>query len=55
VISANLGCAATAWAGAAMTVLAIGLVSVSLRLHKSRSRVVARSTDQTPAEARAQV
>ncbi|MFI6686194.1 Cmx/CmrA family chloramphenicol efflux MFS transporter [Streptomyces sp. NPDC050485] len=55
VISANLGFAATAWAGAAMTVLAIGLVSVSLRLHKSRSRVVARSTDQAPAEACAHV
>ncbi|MEV5281001.1 Cmx/CmrA family chloramphenicol efflux MFS transporter [Streptomyces sp. NPDC051994] len=54
VISANLGFAATAWAGAAMTVLAIGLVAVSLRLHTSRSRVVARSaaTDPAPLEAR---
>ncbi|MFE3524187.1 Cmx/CmrA family chloramphenicol efflux MFS transporter [Streptomyces sp. NPDC059161] len=54
VISANLGFAATAWAGAAMTVLAIGLVAVSLRLHTSHSRVVARSaaTDPAPLEAR---
>ncbi|MFJ8312149.1 MULTISPECIES: Cmx/CmrA family chloramphenicol efflux MFS transporter [unclassified Streptomyces] len=55
VISANLGFAATAWAGAAMTVLAIALVTVSLRLHNSPSRVVARSTDQVPAEPRVHV
>ncbi|MGW0816451.1 Cmx/CmrA family chloramphenicol efflux MFS transporter [Streptomyces viridiviolaceus] len=39
VIDAGLGFAATAWAGAAMTLAAIALVTVSLRLH-SRSRVV---------------
>ncbi|MFE4870215.1 Cmx/CmrA family chloramphenicol efflux MFS transporter [Streptomyces sp. NPDC056682] len=55
VISANLGFAATAWAGAAMTVLAIGLVSVSLRLHTSHSRVVARSAATDPASLEARV
>lgn len=39
VIDADLGFASTAWAGAAMTVVAIVLVAVSLRLH-SRSRLV---------------
>ncbi|MFC7013986.1 Cmx/CmrA family chloramphenicol efflux MFS transporter [Streptomyces viridiviolaceus] len=39
VIDAGLGFAATAWAGAAMTLAAIALVTVSLRLH-SRSRIV---------------
>ncbi|MEU3661354.1 Cmx/CmrA family chloramphenicol efflux MFS transporter [Streptomyces sp. NPDC032940] len=39
VIDVGLGFAATAWAGAAMTAVAIGLVAVSLRLH-SRSRIV---------------
>lgn len=43
VISAGLGYRATAWSGAAMTLAALALVTVSLRLHKSRSRVVARS------------
>ncbi|ANW21908.1 Cmx/CmrA family chloramphenicol efflux MFS transporter [Streptomyces clavuligerus] len=42
VIDADFGYAATAWAGAAMTVLALGLLALSLRLH-SASRVVARS------------
>ncbi|WP_328318172.1 Cmx/CmrA family chloramphenicol efflux MFS transporter [Streptomyces sp. NBC_00388] len=48
VISGGLGFAATAWAGAAMTVVAIVAVSVSLRLQKSQSRVVARSSDRAP-------
>ncbi|WP_375256541.1 hypothetical protein [Streptomyces sp. PKU-EA00015] len=39
VIDADLGFASTAWAGAAMTVVAIVLVAVSLRPH-SRSRLV---------------
>ncbi|MGP9020140.1 Cmx/CmrA family chloramphenicol efflux MFS transporter [Streptomyces sp. BR1] len=43
VISAGLGYRATAWSGAAMTLAALALVAVSLRLHNSRSRVVARS------------
>ncbi|MFG2642435.1 Cmx/CmrA family chloramphenicol efflux MFS transporter [Streptomyces sp. NPDC048370] len=42
-IDAGLGFASTAWAGAAMTVVALGAVTVSLSLHKSRSRVVASS------------
>ncbi|WP_175439449.1 Cmx/CmrA family chloramphenicol efflux MFS transporter [Streptomyces vilmorinianum] len=46
VIDADFGFAATAWAGAAMTVVALGTVALSLRLHKSRSRVVASSTPQ---------
>jgi len=39
VIDAGLGFAATAWAGAVMTAVGMGLVAVSLRLH-SRSRIV---------------
>lgn len=46
VIDADFGFAATAWAGAAMTVLALATVALSLRLHNSRSRVVASSTPQ---------
>ncbi|MFE5481836.1 Cmx/CmrA family chloramphenicol efflux MFS transporter [Streptomyces sp. NPDC056527] len=46
VIDADFGFAATAWAGAAMTVVALGTVALSLRLHRSRSRVVATSTPQ---------
>ncbi|MGW3627065.1 Cmx/CmrA family chloramphenicol efflux MFS transporter [Streptomyces sp. NPDC000880] len=42
VIDAGFGFASTAWAGAAITVVAIGLVPVSLRLHGS-SRVVTSS------------
>ncbi|WP_037890745.1 Cmx/CmrA family chloramphenicol efflux MFS transporter [Streptomyces sp. NRRL S-87] len=42
VIDAGLGFPATAWAGAAMTVTALGLVALSLRL-SSRGRVVASS------------
>ncbi|MFI9584452.1 Cmx/CmrA family chloramphenicol efflux MFS transporter [Streptomyces sp. NPDC052236] len=40
VIDADFGFASTAWAGAAMTVVALGLAAVSLRLH-GKSRVVA--------------
>ncbi|MFJ2176673.1 Cmx/CmrA family chloramphenicol efflux MFS transporter [Streptomyces sp. NPDC087851] len=41
VIDADLGFASTAWAGAAMTVVAIGLAALSLRLHRATtSRVV---------------
>ncbi|WP_327296849.1 MULTISPECIES: Cmx/CmrA family chloramphenicol efflux MFS transporter [unclassified Streptomyces] len=47
VISGGFGFAATAWAGAAMTVVAIIAVTASLRLHRSQSRVVARSSDLT--------
>ncbi|MFJ3694631.1 Cmx/CmrA family chloramphenicol efflux MFS transporter [Streptomyces sp. NPDC090052] len=49
VISGGFGFAATAWAGAAMTVVAIIAVTTSLRLHRSQSRVVARSSDLAPA------
>ncbi|WP_328335486.1 MULTISPECIES: Cmx/CmrA family chloramphenicol efflux MFS transporter [unclassified Streptomyces] len=49
VISGGFGFAATAWAGAAMTVVAIIAVTASLRLHRSQSRVVARSSDLAPA------
>ncbi|WP_328540882.1 Cmx/CmrA family chloramphenicol efflux MFS transporter [Streptomyces sp. NBC_00344] len=45
VISAGFGFASTAWAGAAMAAVAIAAVTVSLRLQKSRSRLVARSTN----------
>jgi MFS transporter, DHA1 family, chloramphenicol resistance protein len=44
VIDADFGYAATAWAGAAMTMVAIGLVVLSLRFHRRTvSRVVAGS------------
>ncbi|MEU6880789.1 Cmx/CmrA family chloramphenicol efflux MFS transporter [Streptomyces sp. NPDC046712] len=46
VIDADFGFAATAWAGAAMTVVALATVALSLRLHNTRSRVVASSTPQ---------
>ncbi|WP_030418948.1 Cmx/CmrA family chloramphenicol efflux MFS transporter [Streptomyces sp. NRRL F-5065] len=52
VIDAGLGFASTAWAGAAMTAVAIVLVVLSLRLH-SRSRVVAGSLAAEPAAAEA--
>ncbi|MFJ3585983.1 Cmx/CmrA family chloramphenicol efflux MFS transporter [Streptomyces sp. NPDC090127] len=42
-IDAGLGFASTAWAGAAMAVVALATVALSLRLHNSRSRVVAGS------------
>ncbi|MEU0370076.1 Cmx/CmrA family chloramphenicol efflux MFS transporter [Streptomyces sp. NPDC006283] len=42
VIDADFGFASTAWAGAAMTVVAIALVAPAMRLH-GRSRVVAKS------------
>lgn len=48
VISGGFGFAATAWAGAAMTVVAIIAVTLSLRLYRSGSRVVARSSDLAP-------
>ncbi|MBQ0826202.1 Cmx/CmrA family chloramphenicol efflux MFS transporter [Streptomyces tagetis] len=48
VIDAGLGFASTAWAGAAMTAVAIVLVVVSLKLH-SRSRVVTGSVAAAPA------
>ncbi|WP_330240005.1 Cmx/CmrA family chloramphenicol efflux MFS transporter [Streptomyces sp. NBC_00525] len=47
VIDADFGFEATAWAGAAMTVVALAVVVVSLRLqrsHASTSRLVARGT-----------
>ncbi|MGA4958429.1 Cmx/CmrA family chloramphenicol efflux MFS transporter [Streptomyces lavendulocolor] len=43
VIDAGLGFPATAWAGAAMTVLGLAAAAVALRLHSSASRVVTRS------------
>ncbi|MEU9703484.1 Cmx/CmrA family chloramphenicol efflux MFS transporter [Streptomyces sp. NPDC047981] len=52
-IDAGLGFASTAWAGAAMTVVALGTVGLSLHLHKSRSRVVAGSdTVREPSRSR---
>ncbi|MHC5262978.1 Cmx/CmrA family chloramphenicol efflux MFS transporter [Streptomyces sp. UC4497] len=59
VIDADLGYPATAWAGGAMTVVALALTAVSLRLHRrtAASRVVAKhpaptgTTDVTTAEA----
>jgi DHA1 family chloramphenicol resistance protein-like MFS transporter len=45
VIDLDLGYASTAWAGAAMTVVAIAAVTVSLRLHRrTPSRVVTASS-----------
>lgn len=45
VIDLDLGYASTAWAGAAMTAVAIGAVTVSLRLHRrAPSRVVTTSS-----------
>ncbi|MYU26457.1 Cmx/CmrA family chloramphenicol efflux MFS transporter [Streptomyces sp. SID8352] len=52
VIDAGFGFASTAWAGAAMTAVALVLITVSLRLH-SRSRVVAGSHVALPAAERA--
>ncbi|MEZ7002664.1 Cmx/CmrA family chloramphenicol efflux MFS transporter [Streptomyces sp. AD55] len=52
VIDAGLGFASTAWAGAAMTAVAIVLVVLSLRLH-SRSRIVAGGLAAEPAAAEA--
>ncbi|WP_309053368.1 Cmx/CmrA family chloramphenicol efflux MFS transporter [Streptomyces sp.] len=50
VIDAGLGFAAPAWAGAAMTVLALAAVAVSLRLHSaSRSRLVTGAQDRETA------
>ncbi|MFD7321941.1 Cmx/CmrA family chloramphenicol efflux MFS transporter [Streptomyces sp. NPDC059875] len=50
VIDADFGFAATAWAGAAMTVVALATVALALRLHTSRSRVVASSAAQPEEE-----
>lgn len=47
-IDADLGFASTAWAGAAMTAVAIGLVVVAMRLHGG-SRVVTKSVAGEPA------
>ncbi|MFD6417580.1 Cmx/CmrA family chloramphenicol efflux MFS transporter [Streptomyces sp. NPDC060194] len=47
VIDAGLGFSATAWAGAAMTLAALALVGIALRLH-TPSRVVTGSTTLTP-------
>ncbi|MFK0045204.1 Cmx/CmrA family chloramphenicol efflux MFS transporter [Streptomyces sp. NPDC090741] len=52
VIDAGRGFAATAWAGAAMTVTAIALGAIALRLHtrtpQPPTRVIASSTPQAP-------
>ncbi|MFD5511127.1 Cmx/CmrA family chloramphenicol efflux MFS transporter [Streptomyces sp. NPDC127051] len=52
VIDAGRGFAATAWAGAAMTVTAIALAAIALRLHSRTpqppTRVIASSTPQAP-------
>ncbi|MFE4536448.1 Cmx/CmrA family chloramphenicol efflux MFS transporter [Streptomyces scopuliridis] len=52
VIDADFGFASTAWAGAAMTVVAIGLAALSLRYHRATagSRVVAGSLLASSAE-----
>jgi DHA1 family chloramphenicol resistance protein-like MFS transporter len=50
VIDADLGFASTAWAGAAMMLVAIGLVALAMRLH-GRSRVVAGATTDAGAGA----
>lgn len=52
VIDAGFGYASPAWAGAAMTLLALGTVTVSLRLTRSRSRVVIGASAQEPAPSR---
>ncbi|MEU8765181.1 Cmx/CmrA family chloramphenicol efflux MFS transporter, partial [Streptomyces sp. NPDC048659] len=46
VIDAGHGFASPAWAGAAMTLLALVTVAVSLRLHKGSSRLVASGAPQ---------
>ncbi|WP_435059313.1 Cmx/CmrA family chloramphenicol efflux MFS transporter [Streptomyces sp. bgisy060] len=55
VIDAGLGYASTAWAGAAMTTLGLAAAAVSLKLHRSPSRVVmtspAAQKQERPAEA----
>lgn len=54
VIDADFGFAATAWAGAAMTVLALVAVFFSLRLHRgqgTRSRLVASATSKPASQA----
>ncbi|MFE1336155.1 Cmx/CmrA family chloramphenicol efflux MFS transporter [Streptomyces sp. NPDC058733] len=44
VIDAGLGYASPAWAGAAMTVVALATVAIALRLTRTPSRIVTRST-----------
>ncbi|MEV7678742.1 Cmx/CmrA family chloramphenicol efflux MFS transporter [Streptomyces sp. NPDC088341] len=52
VIDADFGFASTAWAGAAMAVVAIALTAVSLRFHhRATSRVVTGSTTLPPSPA----
>ncbi|MFF5566109.1 Cmx/CmrA family chloramphenicol efflux MFS transporter [Streptomyces sp. NPDC012623] len=54
VIDADFGYAATAWAGAAMTVVAIGLTLLALRFHRAgTSRVVAGSGPKPAGSVRA--
>ncbi|MFE3249314.1 Cmx/CmrA family chloramphenicol efflux MFS transporter [Streptomyces sp. NPDC059209] len=48
VIDAGLGFASTAWAGAAMTVLAVGLVTLAMRHQRpGGTRVIAKGTNHT--------
>ncbi|MEV8286919.1 Cmx/CmrA family chloramphenicol efflux MFS transporter [Streptomyces niveus] len=48
VIDAGLGFASTAWAGAAMTVVAAGLVALAMRHQRAgRTRVIAKSLEST--------
>ncbi|MFB6954120.1 Cmx/CmrA family chloramphenicol efflux MFS transporter [Streptomyces niveus] len=48
VIDAGLGFASTAWAGAAMTVVAAGLVALAMRHQRAgRTRVIAKSPEST--------
>lgn len=44
VIDAGLGYASPAWAGAAMTALALATVAIALRLTRPTSRIVTRSS-----------
>ncbi|MEU9745787.1 Cmx/CmrA family chloramphenicol efflux MFS transporter [Streptomyces niveus] len=51
VIDAGLGFASTAWAGAAMTVVAAGLVALAMRHQRAgRTRVIAKSTESTESQ-----
>lgn len=58
VIDANLGFAATAWAGAAMTVTALALTAIALRLHRRTpppaTRLIASGGPAAPAADRQQ-
>ncbi|MFE2560102.1 Cmx/CmrA family chloramphenicol efflux MFS transporter [Streptomyces sp. NPDC059352] len=53
VIDAGLGYASTAWAGAAMTAVALGVVTLALRIHTSPSRVVTSGTPKKQEAVRA--